>query len=213
MLIRTVRCSHFTEGPPSMPSACLDSLYTDLHRRTAGIVPGHWRKVEAELAPCDGLDALVALIRNGKRSDAVLGPLLRLAARDRDQDAVAAVAYALTPLVVKLSREFRDHAFMTCLFAMFATVDGDALIRCQVTSEWGDRRNLGWWGPEMAARFAVDETTTPEQASEAYRRLSAAFRNDLYVTTLTRPRAQARPRPGHAGSMRDTGQHRPATLT
>jgi hypothetical protein len=58
-----------------MPSACLDSLYTDLHRRTAGIVPGHWRKVEAELAACDGLDALVALIRNGKRSDAVLGPL------------------------------------------------------------------------------------------------------------------------------------------
>ncbi len=77
--------------------------------------------------------------------------------------------------------------FMACLFAMYATVEGDALIRCAVSSQWGDRRNLPWWDSASAARFATDRASSPEQAEEAYERLSVAFRDDLYVTNLTEP--------------------------
>ena len=81
------------------------------------------------------------------------------------------------------------HAFMACLFAMYATVDADALIKCQVQSRWGDRRNTDWWtaDPQAATRFTAGSPSTPEQAQAAYERLSAAFREDLYVTALTRP--------------------------
>lgn len=95
------------------------------------------------------------------------------------------VMYSNRPLFsAELFAAYRE--FMACLFAMYATVDGDALIRCEVQSRWGDRRNLPWW-PMMGARFATDGVTTPEQAQEAYVRLEAAFRVDLYVTALTRP--------------------------
>jgi hypothetical protein len=105
--------------------------------------------------------------------------------RDLDE-----VMYANRPLFgAELFEAYR--AFMACLFAMYATVDGDALIRCQIRSQWGDRSNLPWWDPAMAARFTdtqdATRTTTPQQAEAAYHRLSAAFRDDLYVTALTRP--------------------------
>jgi hypothetical protein len=100
------------------------------------------------------------------------------------------VMYANRPLFsAELFEAYR--AFMACLFAMYATVDGDALIRCQIRSQWGDRSKLGWWSPKMAARFTdtqdATRTTTPQQAETAYHWLSAAFRDDLYVTALTRP--------------------------
>ncbi len=82
------------------------------------------------------------------------------------------------------------EGFMSCLFAMYATVDGDALIRCQISSQWGDRRNTPWWpiDPDAQSRFsAPDDATTWEQAQAAYEALPAAFRDDLYVTALTRP--------------------------
>jgi hypothetical protein len=80
------------------------------------------------------------------------------------------------------------HAFMTCLFAMYATVDGDALIKAGIVSELGDRRNQPWWQPGMAASFvSIDGTCTVPQAQQAYERLSEAFRADLYVTTLDHP--------------------------
>jgi hypothetical protein len=96
------------------------------------------------------------------------------------------VMYANRPLFsAELFQAYRE--FMSCLFAMYATVDGDALIRCQIESGWGNRRNLVWWNPQTEARFAADRETTPEQAQLAYERLTAAFRDDLYVTALTRP--------------------------
>ena len=74
--------------------------------------------------------------------------------------------------------------------AMYATVDGDAMIRCQISSQWGDRRNTSWWPivPDAEPRFsAPDNATTRGRAQAVYEALSAAFRDDLYVTALTRP--------------------------
>lgn len=80
------------------------------------------------------------------------------------------------------------EGFMECLFAMYATVDGDALIRCQVTSQWGSRASTPWWDRrDSPSRFTTDRATTAEQAQAAYDRLAAALRDDLYVTALTRP--------------------------
>jgi len=42
------------------------------------------------------------------------------------------------------------EAFMGRLFAMYASVDGDAPIRARISSELGDRRLLRWWRPDMA---------------------------------------------------------------
>ena len=79
------------------------------------------------------------------------------------------------------------QAFMARLFAMYATVDGDALIRARISSNLGDRRNLPWWSPLMADMFARDQICEPAEAQLVYDELSAAFREDLYVTDLTRP--------------------------
>jgi hypothetical protein len=88
---------------------------------------------------------------------------------------------------------FSDELFaeyqrlMTRFFAMYATVDGDALIRARISSDLGDRRHRPWWSPAMAAMFARDDICEPADAQRAYTELSAAFREDLYVTDLSRP--------------------------
>jgi len=79
------------------------------------------------------------------------------------------------------------QAFMARLFAMYATIDGDALIRARISFDLGDRRNLPWWSASMADMFAQDHVCQPAEAQLAYDELSAAFREDLYVTDLTRP--------------------------
>jgi hypothetical protein len=76
---------------------------------------------------------------------------------------------------------------MARFFAMYATVDGDALIRARISSDLGDRRQRSWWSPFMAAMFAQDNLCEPADAHRAYAELSAAFREDLYVTDLSRP--------------------------
>jgi hypothetical protein len=66
------------------------------------------------------------------------------------------------------------QAFTERFFAMFATVDGDALIRARIASSLGDRRRLPWWNPDMAAMFARQLTCEPADAQLAYDQLSAA---------------------------------------
>jgi hypothetical protein len=79
------------------------------------------------------------------------------------------------------------QAFMARLFAMYATVGGDALIRARISTNLGDRRSLPWWTPSMADMFAKDQICEPAEARRVYDELSVAFREDLYVTDLTRP--------------------------
>jgi hypothetical protein len=86
------------------------------------------------------------------------------------------------------------QAFMARLFAMYATVDGDALIRARISTYLGDRRNLPWWRPSMADMFAKDHICEPAEAQLVYDNLSVAFREDLYVTDLTRPLPQLVPK-------------------
>jgi hypothetical protein len=78
--------------------------------------------------------------------------------------------------------------FMACLFAMYATVDGDALIKSPISSPLGDRRRQPSWEHGMDASFvSVEGASTVAQAHEAYAGLTEAFRADLYVTTLDHP--------------------------
>jgi hypothetical protein len=77
--------------------------------------------------------------------------------------------------------------FMRRFFAMYATVDGDALIRARIASSLGDRRRLPWWKAEMASMFTPEQVCEPADAHLAYEQLSAAFRADLYVTDLSEP--------------------------
>jgi hypothetical protein len=79
------------------------------------------------------------------------------------------------------------QAFIARFFAMYATVDGDALIRARISSDLGDRRSLHWWSASMVDMFAQDQVCEPGEAQLSYDELSAAFREDLYVTNLTRP--------------------------
>jgi hypothetical protein len=79
------------------------------------------------------------------------------------------------------------QAFMWRLFAMYATVDGDALIRARIFTNLGDRQKLPWWRPFMVDMFAKDHICEPAEAQLLYDKLSVAFREDLYVTDLTRP--------------------------
>jgi hypothetical protein len=76
------------------------------------------------------------------------------------------------------------RALMNGLFAMYATVDGDAPILARIAGPLGDRRLLPWWMPQMAAMFASDQRCHPEDALRLYDDLSAAFRIDLYVIDL-----------------------------
>jgi hypothetical protein len=79
------------------------------------------------------------------------------------------------------------QTFMARLFAMYATIDGDALIRARISFDLGDRRNLPWWSASMVDMFDQDHICEPVEAQLCYDELSAAFREDLYVTNLTRP--------------------------
>lgn len=76
---------------------------------------------------------------------------------------------------------------MAQFFAMYATIVGDALIRARISSDLGDRRNLHWWSASMVEMFAQDHVCEPGEAQLSYDDLSAAYREDLYVTNLTRP--------------------------
>jgi hypothetical protein len=82
------------------------------------------------------------------------------------------------------------QAFMGRFFAMYATVDGDALIRARISSRFGDRRHLSWWTAAMEDMFDQDQICEPTEAQLVYNELSAAFRGDLYVTDLTQPLPQ-----------------------
>ena len=75
--------------------------------------------------------------------------------------------------------------YMATLFLMYATVDGSALLRVPTASEWGDRRNLPWWRPEMTDLFSADAGSTLEQIREAHELLQQAFRGDLYVVATS----------------------------
>jgi hypothetical protein len=80
------------------------------------------------------------------------------------------------------------HHFMSSLFAMYATPDGDALLRTSVKSSLGDRRSLDWWTNEMPTKFSDPSAASSiSDVHESYERLVAAFRADLYVTTLSKP--------------------------
>jgi hypothetical protein len=85
-----------------------------------------------------------------------------------------------------LFKAYRD--FMASLFVMYATVEGDALLRTPVASVWGNRRNLDWWQTELASAFAQDnDACTSEQIQATYDKLTSAFRSDLYVITQGSP--------------------------
>lgn len=79
------------------------------------------------------------------------------------------------------------RAFMATLFAMYATTDGDALLRAPVESRWGNRRNMPWWDePSMAVLFSASISST-DDVQAAHDVLAERFRADLYVTRQTRP--------------------------
>lgn len=78
------------------------------------------------------------------------------------------------------------HDFANALFEMYATVDGDALLRVQVKSQWGDRRNMPWWNESMAQMFSSNVSEISE-VQAAYDNLSQQFRADLYVTEQGHP--------------------------
>jgi len=73
------------------------------------------------------------------------------------------------------------RAFMTALFAMYATVGADAHLRAPIDSQWGDRRDLSWWTKEMEVLFSVDKTSSTDDIQAAYEVLAERFRDDLYV--------------------------------
>ena len=78
--------------------------------------------------------------------------------------------------------------FMATLFAMYATVDGDALLRAPIKCAWGDRRNLAWWDEgTMAGLFHTTTPASPDEIQAAYDQLADRFRADLYVTHQATP--------------------------
>jgi hypothetical protein len=83
------------------------------------------------------------------------------------------------------------RAFMAAMFAMYATTEGDALLRAPVASQWGSRRNLPWWHESLGAMFSADadadSRASVDRIQAAYDRLSRQFRADLYVTHDARP--------------------------
>ena len=80
------------------------------------------------------------------------------------------------------------HAFMSTLFAMYATTDADAHLRAPVKSQWGDRRNMPWWDEaSMTSLFSSANPASIEDIQAAYDALAERFRADLYVTSQNRP--------------------------
>jgi hypothetical protein len=78
------------------------------------------------------------------------------------------------------------HAFMSVLFAMFATTGADAKVRAPIECKWGSRRDLTWWSDAMNALFTVEAVSLAD-IQAAYDELSRQFRADLYVTSQARP--------------------------
>jgi hypothetical protein len=72
--------------------------------------------------------------------------------------------------------------FMAALFAMYATTDADAHVRAPIASQWGDRRNMGWWKDPMATLFSTNQAGDMDEIQAAYIKLGERFRDDLYVT-------------------------------
>jgi hypothetical protein len=85
----------------------------------------------------------------------------------------------------RLFERYQD--FMSCLFAMYATPDGDALIRARISCQWGSRRHLEWWTPESSTSFSITGPSSPETVQEAFEQLSTAFQEDLWVSSLQQP--------------------------
>jgi hypothetical protein len=79
------------------------------------------------------------------------------------------------------------HAFMSVLFAMFATTGADAKVRAPIECKWGSRRNLQWWSDAMADLFSTGNVASLADIQAAYDELSRQFRADLYVTSQARP--------------------------
>jgi hypothetical protein len=78
--------------------------------------------------------------------------------------------------------------FMATLFAMYATIEGDALLRAPIKCVWGDRRNLTWWDEDaMACLFHTTAPASLDEIQAAYDQLTDRFRADLYVTHQTTP--------------------------
>lgn len=89
---------------------------------------------------------------------------------------------------------FSDNLFasyrhlMTCLFAMYATVGHDALLKVPIATQWGDRTNLPWWKEEMQDLFVpASQQSADPRIQQAFDQLASAWRADLYVTDSTRP--------------------------
>jgi len=80
------------------------------------------------------------------------------------------------------------HQFMSALFAMYATPDGDARLRVPIKSQWGDRRNMSWWDEaSMSSLFTQGSSASLEDIQVVYDQLTGRFRADLYVTRQTQP--------------------------
>lgn len=73
--------------------------------------------------------------------------------------------------------------FMQILFKTFSAADRDTLMRAAVSTEFGDRRLLGWWEPESLDCFAPDDIPTLGDVRAAYEQLGEQLRVELYIPT------------------------------
>lgn len=79
------------------------------------------------------------------------------------------------------------QSFMASLFDMYASTDADALLRAQIATALGDRRNLAWWEDAMASRFSATNSSTIGEVQATYDALGQQFRSDLYVAHVGQP--------------------------
>jgi hypothetical protein len=79
------------------------------------------------------------------------------------------------------------QGFMELLFKTYAATDRDALLRSFVTTEFGDRRLLGWWQSSSEQLFAQTDIPSVGDVVAAYDRLGQAFRSELYIPTAGLP--------------------------
>jgi hypothetical protein len=92
----------------------------------------------------------------------------------REQGAVLRrVVQGLPPLHERPVRHVRHHG---------RRCEGPGPIR----SEWGTRRDLGWWDDTLAALF-TEKAVGLDDIQAAYDALGEQFRTDLYVTHQARP--------------------------
>lgn len=72
--------------------------------------------------------------------------------------------------------------FMKEIFSMYANAGEDALLKVEIESALGDRRNLSWWHADLEARFVVLDESPRDRVAGAYHELMHHFRDDLYIT-------------------------------